>query len=96
MKYKLKDLEVDILELDTIGDIMSVEEFVGNIIRHNFIDYDGFARFVITKGGKKYEIIDIGYSINNDYVCYYKDDAVCSLIEFCRYYEIEEVVWCNK
>lgn len=96
MKYKLKDLEVNIQELDNIGDIMSIEEFISHIISRTLIDYDGFVKFIIEEDDKKYEIVDISYSIDKDEVYYFEDGTYCSLIQFCRYYEIKKVVWYNK
>ena len=96
MQYIIcEDQIVNLKELNNCGQIMSVGEFIQNILDQNFIDYDGFARFVVSKYGKDYEIEDVTYSIFFNEV-YFKDESLGNIIDFCRMEHIKKIVWYNR
>lgn len=100
MKIKLVDgIEYEAVELkednEFEGHLISINSFINNILDGSFIDYDGHCRFVIEKDNKKYKFPDISYCIEDDLVTQ-GDNIYCSLLMFCLYNDIKEVVWYNR
>lgn len=82
-------------EIDGIGDLMGVGEFFEDCVQKDFMDYDGHGYFVIKVEDKKYEIMDISFSINDDEV-YYKGEFIGGIFYVCNKLNILEVMWYNK
>lgn len=82
-------------EISSIGDLMSIGEFFEQCVQKDFMDYDGWGYFVKEVEGKKYEIMDISFSIDKDTV-WYKDNDIGGIFNFCNKLRILEVVWYNK
>ena len=82
-------------ETDSIGDLMDVGQFFEDCVRKNLMDYDGSGYFVKEVNGKKYEILDISFSIDNDEV-YYKGEFIGGIFYVCNKLRILEIMWYNK
>lgn len=82
-------------EVDSIGTLMSIGEFLQQCIEKCFIDYDGWGYFVVEVDNKKYEILDISFSIDEDTV-WYKNNDIGGIFNFCNKLGILEVVWYNR
>jgi hypothetical protein len=97
IKYKLfSDApEVEMVEVDETDHVMSVGEFLGACISTCFMDYDGFGRFIKEVNDKKYAILDLSFSIDNDDVIY-KGESIGSIFYVCNNLSLYEVVWFNK
>lgn len=96
MKKLVNKVELDIQPVDNIGEIMSIIDFIDRVIYQIFIDYDGYVKFIFEEDNTKYEILNISYSISAEEVFDEEDTISCSLIQFCRYMNIKEVIWYNK
>jgi hypothetical protein len=59
------------------------------------MDYDGFGRFIKEVNDKKYAILDLSFSIDNDDVIY-KGESIGSIFYVCNNLSLYEVVWFNK
>lgn len=97
IKYKLfSDApEVEMVEVEDSDDIYSVGDFLDQCLATCFMDYDGFGRFVKTINGKRYAILDLAFSIDNDEVIYNKE-FIGSIFYICNNLSIHEIVWFNK
>ena len=89
-----KDLNAAEIDINT-GDILTIGEFVDNIIIGAFSDYDGFAKFIVNAHDKLYELIDIDYSIYLDEI-FLDGEVLGDLISFCSNHHIYKVIWYNK
>jgi hypothetical protein len=87
--------EVDMVEVDETDHVMSVGEFLDACISTCFMDYDGFGRFIKEVNDKKYAILDLSFSIDNDDVIY-KGESLGSIFYVCNNLSLYEVVWFNK
>lgn len=87
--------EVDMVEVDETDHVMSVGEFLDACISTCFMDYDGFGRFIKEVNDKKYAILDLSFSIDNDDVIY-KGESIGSIFYVCNNLSLYEVVWFNK
>lgn len=97
IKYKLfRDApEVEMVEVEDSDDVYSVGDFLDQCLATCFMDYDGFGRFVKTINGKRYAILDLAFSIDNDEVIYNKE-FIGSIFYICNNLSIYEIVWFNK
>ena len=97
IKYKLfSDApEVEMVEVEDFDDVYSVGDFLDQCLATCFMDYDGFGRFVKTINGKRYAILDLAFSIDNDEVIYNKE-FIGSIFYICNNLSIYEIVWFNK
>ena len=97
IKYKLfSDApEVEMVEVEDSDDIYSVGDFLDQCLATCFMDYDGFGRFVKTINGKRYAILDLAFSIDNDEVIYNKE-FIGSIFYICNNLSLYEIVWFNK
>ena len=97
IKYKLfSDApEVDLVEVEDSDDVYSVGDFLDQCLATCFMDYDGFGRFVKIVNGKRYAILDLAFSIDNDEVIYNKE-FIGSIFYICNNLSIHEIVWFNK
>lgn len=97
IKYKLfSDApEVDLVEIEDSDDVYSVGDFLNQCLATCFMDCDGFGRFVKTVNGKKYAILDLAFSIDNDEVIYNKE-FIGSIFYICNNLSLYEIVWFNK
>ncbi len=97
IKYKLfSDApEVEMVEVEDSDDVYSVGDFLDQCLATCFMDYDGFGRFVKTINGKRYAILDLAFSIDNDEVIYNKE-FIGSIFYICNNLSIYEIVWFNK
>ena len=96
--YKLfsDEPEVNVYKIHPdIGDVFKVGDFLQECIEGLFMDYDGHGRFIVTINKEKYEIDDIGFSIDNDAV-YYKGEYATGIFDFCNNLGIKELIWYNK
>jgi hypothetical protein len=59
------------------------------------MDYDGFGRFIKEVNGKKYAILDLSFSIDNDEVIY-GGEFIGSIFYICNNLSLYEIVWFNK
>ena len=82
-------------EIDSIGDLMSIGRFFEDCVEKGFMDYDGRGYFVTEVDNKKYEILDISFSIDDDEV-YYKGEFIGGIFYVCNKLGILEVMWYNK
>lgn len=89
-----KDLNIAEINIAT-GDILTIGEFVDNIITGTFNDYDGDARFIIENDNKLYELTDIYYCICLDEV-FLDGEILGDLISFCSDHHIYKLIWYNK
>ena len=87
--------EVDLVEVEETDHVMSVGAFLDACLSTCFMDYDGFGRFVKTINGKRYAILDLAFSIDNDEVIYNKE-FIGSIFYVCNNLSIYEIVWFNK
>ena len=87
--------EVEMVEVEDSDDVYSVGEFLDQCLATCFMDYDGFGRFVKTINGKRYAILDLAFSIDNDEVIYNKE-FIGSIFYICNNLSIHEIVWFNK
>ena len=97
IKYKLFEdaPEFDLVEVEESDDVYKVGEFLDLCLASCFMDYDGFGHFVKIVDGKKYAIIDIYFSIDEDDVSY-KGDSIGSIFYVCNRLGLKEIVWFNK
>ncbi len=82
-------------EIDSIGDLMSIGRFFEDCVEKCFMDYDGHGYFVTEVEGKKYEILDVSFSIDDDIV-WYKGHDIGGIFNFCNKLGILELVWYNR
>ena len=87
--------EVEMVEVEDSDDVYSVGDFLDQCLATCFMDYDGFGRFVKTINGKRYAILDLAFSIDNDEVIYNKE-FIGSIFYICNNLSIYEIVWFNK
>lgn len=97
IKYKLFEdaPEFDLVEVEESDTIFKVGAFLDNCLVSCFMDYDGFGHFIKTVNDKKYAIVDIYFSIDEDDVSY-KDESIGSIFYFCNRLGLKEIVWFNK
>ena len=98
IKYTLFSDDPDgttLREIDSIGDLMGVGYFFECCVEKDFMDYDGRGYFIKEIQGKKYEIMDISFSIDEDIV-WYKGTDIGGIFNFCNKLGILEVMWYNK
>jgi hypothetical protein len=97
IKYKLFEdaPEFDLVEVEESDAVFKVGAFLDNCLASCFMDYDGFGHFIKTVNGKRYAIIDIHFSIDEDEV-YYKNESIGSIFYVCNRLDLREIVWFNK
>jgi hypothetical protein len=77
------------------GNLYTIEQFIEMSESGGFMDYDGFGHFIKTVDGKKYAIVDIYFSIDEDDVSY-KGESIGSIFYVCNRLDLREIVWFNK
>jgi hypothetical protein len=97
IKYKIfeDEPELTLVEVEDSDDTFSVGEFIDHCLSSLFIDYDGFGHFIKTVNGKRYALVDIYFSIDEDEV-YYKKESIGSIFYVCNRLGLREIVWFNK
>ena len=97
IKYKLFEdaPEFDLVEIEESDDVYSVGEFLNLCLADCFMDYDGFGHFIKIVDGKKYAVIDIYFSIDEDDV-FYKKESIGSIFYVCNRLNLKEIVWFNR
>ena len=96
MKLKIDDLEFNLTPYtEEAGDVMTVGKFIDNILCGGFIDYDGYAHFLVSKDKILYEVEEAIYSIDDNIVEFNKD-MTADLITFCNALEVTKVAWFNR
>ena len=87
--------ELTLVPIEDSDDVYSVGDFLDHCIATSFMDYDGSGHFIKKVNGKKYAILDISFSIDNDEV-YYKKEFIGSIFYICNNLSLYEIVWFNK
>ena len=87
--------ELTLIPIEDSDDVYSVGDFLDHCIATSFMDYDGYGHFIKKVNGKKYAILDISFSIDNDEV-YYKKEFIGSIFYICNNLSLYEIVWFNK
>ena len=97
LSYKLfeDEPELTLVEVEASDAVFKVGDFIDHCLASAFMDYDGFGHFVKTVEGKKYALIDIYFSIDEDEV-YYKKEPIGSIFYVCNRLNLGELVWFNK
>lgn len=96
MKLKVGDIEFNLIPHDkAIGDLMTVGNFIDKVLTGGFINYDGYAHFLVTKENILYEIEGATYDIDENIIKFNKI-MIVDIVTFCKALGATKVVWYNR